>query len=135
MADELRPGVAEVIALLHQLGVGWVVLLTGDNPRAASAIAAQAGVDDWRARLLPVDKSAVAELRRAHGTTVMISDGVNDAPGLPPPMSAQWSMSSPSFPQAVRLARHALGTICQSVALLLATIAVLIAAALAGRLS
>jgi hypothetical protein len=84
---------------------------------------------------MPVDKSAVAELRRAHGTTVMISDGVNDAPGLPPPMSAQWSMSSPSSPQAVRLARHALGTICQSVALLLATIAVLIAAALAGRLS
>jgi Cd2+/Zn2+-exporting ATPase len=154
VADQLRPNAADTVADLHALGIGRVVLLTGDNPRTAQAIAAQASIGDWRAGLLPEDKTAaVAELRAAHGPTVMVGDGVNDAPALATAdvgvamgaagtdvalETADVALMADDLaklPQALRLARRALANIRQNIALSLATIAVLVVAALAGRLS
>ncbi|MGH9141668.1 MAG: HAD-IC family P-type ATPase, partial [Vicinamibacterales bacterium] len=64
-------------------GVVRVVMLTGDSHGTAQAIAAELGVDEFRAELLPEDKvAAIEELRRAHGPVAMVGDGVNDAPAL-----------------------------------------------------
>jgi cation-transporting ATPase G len=58
-------------------------MLTGDNARTASALAAQAGIEDVRAELRPEDKaSAIAKLGEKHGSVAMIGDGINDAPAL-----------------------------------------------------
>ncbi len=83
VSDPLRPGAGEAIAQLRALGVTEVAMLTGDNPETAAAIAAQAGVTDVRAGLLPEQKvAAVAELRDRAGAVAMVGDGVNDAPAL-----------------------------------------------------
>ncbi|WP_291081193.1 cation-translocating P-type ATPase [Dietzia sp. UBA5065] len=79
--DELRPEVPVVVIALADQRIG-VTMLTGDNPRTAAALGAQAGIRDIRARLSPGDKaSAVAELSRSR-PTAMIGDGINDAPAL-----------------------------------------------------
>ena len=83
VSDPLRPGAREAVAKLRALGVADVAMLTGDNPETAAAIAAQAGVTDVRAGLLPAQKvAAVAEMRDRAGAVAMVGDGVNDAPAL-----------------------------------------------------
>ena len=83
LADQLRPHVPETLRQLHELGIKPIVMLTGDNAPTARAIAAEAGVDEVRAELLPGDKvEAVADLVRRHGHVAMVGDGVNDAPAL-----------------------------------------------------
>jgi Zn2+/Cd2+-exporting ATPase len=83
VSDPLRSGVRETVAELRALGVTHVAMLTGDNPETAAAIAAEAGVTDVRAGLLPEQKvAAVAELRDRAGAVAMVGDGVNDAPAL-----------------------------------------------------
>ncbi|MBP1637031.1 MAG: heavy metal translocating P-type ATPase, partial [Acidobacteria bacterium] len=68
---------------LRRAGIAHFVMLTGDNERTARAIAAQLGVDEVRAELLPADKlRAVEETRRRFGPVAMVGDGVNDAPAL-----------------------------------------------------
>ena len=58
-------------------------MLTGDSQRTAAAIAAQVGVDEYRAEVLPEDKAAFVEAERARGRTViMLGDGINDSPAL-----------------------------------------------------
>ena len=82
IADVLRPEAAETVRELNDAGVR-VVMLTGDNARVAKAIAAQAGMDDFYADLLPEDKlRLIKELRETYGPVAMVGDGVNDAPAL-----------------------------------------------------
>ena len=60
-----------------------IVMLTGDSERTAAAIAAQVGVDEYRAEVLPEDKAHFVQAERSQGrTVVMIGDGVNDSPAL-----------------------------------------------------
>lgn len=81
--DPLKPGVKESLEQLHKLGFKHIVMLTGDNENAATRIAAQAGIDEFRADLLPEDKHTVVEQMRAAGRkVVMVGDGVNDSPAL-----------------------------------------------------
>ncbi len=81
--DTLRPNAKEAIAALHAVGVEKVVMLTGDNHRAARAIARELGIDEVYAELKPEDKVAkVRELTQRYGHVAMVGDGVNDAPAL-----------------------------------------------------
>ncbi len=82
LADQARPEAARVLAELAELGIE-TVMLTGDNPKTAEAMAAQLGMTEHRSGLLPADKvSAVADLDARRGPTGMVGDGVNDAPAL-----------------------------------------------------
>ncbi|MBN8744341.1 MAG: heavy metal translocating P-type ATPase [Thiomonas arsenitoxydans] len=82
VADTLRPESAQAVASLKSLHVE-PVMLTGDNPATARAIAGQLGIADARGNLLPQDKqAAVAELLGRYGSVGMVGDGVNDAPAL-----------------------------------------------------
>jgi Cd2+/Zn2+-exporting ATPase len=83
VADEAREVAGDVIDLLHRLGLQPIVMLTGDQEASARAIAAQLGIDEVRAGLLPHEKvAALQELRQRHGAIAMVGDGVNDAPAL-----------------------------------------------------
>ncbi|MFI6499897.1 heavy metal translocating P-type ATPase [Nonomuraea typhae] len=79
--DEIRPEAAEAVAMLQRQGIE-VVMLTGDNARTAAAIAAQAGVTDVRAELLPTGKARIVTELKARGPVAMVGDGINDAPAL-----------------------------------------------------
>jgi Cu+-exporting ATPase len=82
VADQVRPEAAAALEILHGRGIA-VMMLTGDNRRTAEAIARRLGLDDFRAEVLPGDKSAEVERLRAEGRVVaMVGDGVNDAPAL-----------------------------------------------------
>lgn len=154
IADELRDEASAVIASVRELHIDHVLMLTGDNDRVAEAVARGAGIDDWRAGLLPEDKTeAVRGLQATYGPIAMVGDGVNDAPALATAgvgiamgaagtdvalETADVALMADDLaklPLALRLARRALANIRQNVALSLAAIALLIPAALAGWLS
>ncbi len=83
ISDPLREEAKEVLAALRDLGIKKAVMLTGDSPRTAAAIAGELGVDDFRAGVLPADKAEyVAALRREGRTVLMVGDGINDSPAL-----------------------------------------------------
>ncbi len=83
VADVVRPEVPSAIAELKKLGIRRIVLLTGDNERTANAVAAQLGITEVRANLLPQDKIEAVRALQAEGRKVaMIGDGINDAPAL-----------------------------------------------------
>jgi Cd2+/Zn2+-exporting ATPase len=83
LADTLRQEAASTMKALKKIGVEHTIMLTGDNVRSASAIAAQVGLTDYRADLMPEDKLIVIrDLVKEYGQVAMIGDGVNDAPAL-----------------------------------------------------
>ena len=83
IADPLRPEACDVMKALRALGIQRTVMLTGDSERTAAAIAAEVGVDDYRAEVLPEDKANFVEQERAAGhTVIMLGDGINDSPAL-----------------------------------------------------
>ena len=83
ISDPLRKEAKDVLSTLRDLGVKNAVMLTGDSPRTAAAIAKELGVDDFRAGVLPADKADyVAALRREGHTVLMVGDGINDSPAL-----------------------------------------------------
>ncbi len=82
VADAVKDSAADAVAALHQRGLK-TVLLTGDNPTAAAEVAAQVGIDDVIAEVLPEGKVDVIEQLRERGRVVaMVGDGINDAPAL-----------------------------------------------------
>ena len=83
LADTPRSTASPAMKALQSMGLTHTIMLTGDNPRAASAMAAEAGVSEVRADLMPEDKlSAIRQLVQQYGLVAMVGDGVNDAPAL-----------------------------------------------------
>jgi len=81
VADTMKPDSREAIEQLKKQGL-YVVMLTGDNPRTAQAIATQAGVDRVFAGVKPEGKAKVIGSLMEQGTVAMVGDGINDAPAL-----------------------------------------------------
>ncbi|HEY2100766.1 MAG TPA: cation-translocating P-type ATPase, partial [Pseudonocardia sp.] len=83
LRDTVRPESRAVLDALRADGVKRIVLLTGDHPETAAAVAAELGIDEFRAQVLPEEKQDVVRALRAEGYTVaMVGDGTNDAPAL-----------------------------------------------------
>jgi manganese/zinc-transporting P-type ATPase C len=83
LRDEVRPEAKAVLAGLREDGVRRIIMLTGDHAETAAAVAAELGIDEWRAEVLPDDKlDVVHALQRDGHLVAMIGDGVNDAPAL-----------------------------------------------------
>jgi len=80
LRDTLRDDAKEAVAALHKLGVQGVIL-TGDNPRAAAAIAGELGLE-FKAGLLPADKVSAVTALNARAPLAMVGDGINDAPAM-----------------------------------------------------
>jgi Cu+-exporting ATPase len=128
VADAVKPTSADAVAALRRLGLR-PVLLTGDNARAAHAVAAQVGIDDVIADVLPADKVDVVRSLQADGAVVaMAGDGVNDAAalaqadlGLAMGTGTDVAIEASDLtlvggdlraaPDAIRLSRRTLGTI------------------------
>ena len=81
VADTIKDSSRTAIAELHALGIN-TMMLTGDNPHTAQAIAAQAGIDRAQGNLLPDDKLREVEQLARSGKVGMVGDGINDAPAL-----------------------------------------------------
>ena len=82
VADAVKPRAAEAVAGLHGMGVR-TVMLSGDRPEVAAAVAATCGIDEYHAAMLPADKAEFIALMQSDGHTVaMVGDGINDAPAL-----------------------------------------------------
>ncbi|AWD25876.1 cadmium-translocating P-type ATPase (plasmid) [Micrococcus luteus] len=154
VADQLRPDAESTLTELRDLGVERVLMLTGDNATVARSTAQALGLDDYRAELLPEDKSAaIRELREKHGVIAMVGDGVNDAPALAnADLAIAMGAASTDvaletadvalmadeldrLPAAIRLSRRARNNIKINIALSLTVVAILIVAALAGWMS
>jgi Cd2+/Zn2+-exporting ATPase len=153
IADTLRPEAAAAVAQLKQVGVARVVLLTGDNRHAASAIGAALGVDEVRAELLPHEKvTVINELQERYGTVAMVGDGVNDAPALATArLGVAMGMAGTDvalesadvllmgddlsrLPDALHLARRARRIVRQNLAFAFTVMAVLMALAIFGSI-
>lgn len=81
--DPLRQEAVHIMAGLHGLGLQNLVMMTGDSLRTAQRVAAQVGVDDFYAEVLPEDKAAFICQAKAQGhRVIMIGDGINDSPAL-----------------------------------------------------
>ncbi len=82
LADTLRPEARGIVDELHAMGVKRVVMLTGDQNAVAKTLAAETGMDEFRAELLPEDKVRAIRQFKEEGTVMMVGDGINDAPAL-----------------------------------------------------
>ncbi|MHA7861889.1 heavy metal translocating P-type ATPase [Tessaracoccus sp. Y36] len=151
VADTVREEAAELVASLHAAGVKRVLMLTGDNQRVADSVAAQVGIDDARASLLPEDKLEVIRQLQAEGHTVaMVGDGVNDAPALAladvgiamgaagSPVAVETAdialMTSrlSRIPDAISLAKRTAGVMRANIVIALITVGTLLAGVLFG---
>ncbi len=151
VADGVKDSSREAIRELHALDVK-TLMLTGDNPHTAAAIAAQVGIDAARGNLLPEDKLCEVEARQADGSRVgMVGDGINDAPALARAdigfaMGAAGTDTAietagvalmdddlRKLPQFVRLSRTTHAILVQNITLALGIKAVFLALTLAGE--
>lgn len=82
LADTLKEEASQTIGALHALGIKSI-MISGDNETTARAIAAQCGIDDVVANVLPTEKAAaIRKLQESYGAVAMVGDGINDAPAL-----------------------------------------------------
>lgn len=83
MRDEPKPAAQKTIDELHQLGVDRILMLTGDTKETAKAVAEELGLKEFQGGLLPEDKTRIIEQLESEGRkTMMVGDGINDAPSL-----------------------------------------------------
>ncbi|QYK53558.1 MAG: cation-translocating P-type ATPase [Fimbriimonadaceae bacterium] len=80
--DEIRQEAKQVVEDLRHLGVGKVMMLTGDKPETANSIAEHVGLTSVHAALMPADKTRIVQELSHTGQVMMVGDGVNDAPSL-----------------------------------------------------
>lgn len=151
LADTLRPEIQATLKQLHALGIEKTAILTGDNPRVASAISKQAGLTDYYADLMPNDKAiAIKDMVKKYGVVAMVGDGVNDAPALAYATigiamggagtdvaleTADVALMGDNLgklPFAVGLGRATRRIILQNLAIALGVIAILVVSSLAG---
>ena len=151
VADRAREAGRDTLDLLRRQGIESLVMLTGDSESKATAIAAELGVDEMRAELMPEDKvAAIEDLRRRFETVAMVGDGVNDAPALASAdvgiaMGAAGSDAAletadvvlmtdelQKIPYALRLSRATVRNIKANLAISLALKATFVVAAVAG---
>lgn len=150
-SDRPRPEAASALKRLKDIGIESLVMITGDNERVASAIAAEVGVTEQISSLLPEEKVyAVEDLLRKRGSVAMVGDGVNDAPAmvratvgiamgaggtdvaLETADVALMSDDLSKLPFAVGLSRRSRKIIRQNLAISLGVIALLVPLALSG---
>ena len=83
LRDEVRTEAPDVLKQLRANGIRRIVMLTGDHPDIAKVVAAELGIDEWRAEVMPEDKLEVVRQLQDEGYIVgMVGDGINDAPAL-----------------------------------------------------
>jgi Cd2+/Zn2+-exporting ATPase len=152
LADPIKEGVPAMIERLKRSGLRRLVMLTGDDRRTAQAIAAEAGIEEVHANLLPDDKLAVIRQLQAEGHIVaMAGDGINDAPALAAAdiglamgtagtavavETADIALISDNLakiPEAIHLSKATLRNIRQNVGVALVTVTVLLLGVLLGR--
>ncbi len=152
IADPLRPTAPAMIRQLNAMGLKRIAMLTGDDRRTAQAIAAQAGITEVHADLLPEDKLAVIRRLQAEGHVVaMAGDGINDAPALAAAdiglamgaagtdvalETADIALMADDLlkiPEAIGLSKATLRNIRQNVVIALVTVAGLLAGVLLGE--
>ena len=150
VADTVKDHAPEAVRELHALGV-QTVMLSGDHPAAAQAVAGAAGVAEAHGQLLPGDKLArIAELQARLGPTAMVGDGINDAPALAAAdigiamgsAGADIAMEAADvvvmnddlrrLPGLIRLSRRTHGVLWQNIVLALGIKAAFLGLALAG---
>ena len=152
MSDMAREGAKEAIARLRNIGIGRVVMLTGDQHGAAHAIAREIGIDEVHAGLMPEDKLELIRRMKADGAHVaMVGDGINDAPAL---AAADTSIAMGAagsdvaietaeiallkddlgkIPEAMAISRATLGNMRQNLVIALLTVAGLLAGVFSGH--
>ncbi|TKV57676.1 cation-translocating P-type ATPase [Nakamurella flava] len=83
LRDTVRAEAPAVLQALRANGVRRIVMLTGDHPQTAEKVAAELGIDEWRAQVRPEDKQdVIRDLQEQGHTVAMVGDGTNDAPAL-----------------------------------------------------
>lgn len=152
IADTIRENAAEAVLALRQAGVRRVVMLTGDDPRTAEAIAREAGITEVRAGLLPEQKlEAIRQMQQEGYVVAMTGDGINDAPALAAAdiglamgtagtglaiETADIALMADDLmkiPQAIALSKSVLRNIRQNVVVALVTVGALLLGVLLGE--